>query len=302
MISVPVFSNCIFQLHKRNQPDCTYRPVASQPGGGGGLNLDGWNTRRTPPLGHCPRDVINLKNAPTLGHSQAPPLGHCPCDVINLKNAPTLGHSQAPPPLGHCPCDVINLKNAPTLGHSQAPPLGHCPCDVINLKNAPTLGHSQAPTPPLGHCPCDVINLKNAPTLGHSQAPPLGHCPCDVIHIFQGWNKIAKGWNKIAEGWNKIAKGWNKIAERWNKIAKGWNKIFGMGNWGGVVRPPRPPPLATGLTYVTLGMVMDVWKGVMSEPVSWYSLMAVKHVLSVIINSDASLMEEQSLVQSPSLS
>ena len=35
-----------------------------------------------PPLGHCPRDVINLKNAPTLGHSQAPPLGH----------------SQAPPP------------------------------------------------------------------------------------------------------------------------------------------------------------------------------------------------------------
>ena len=61
-----------------------YRPVASQPGGGGGLNLDGWNTRRTPPLGHCPRDVINLKNAPTLGHSQAPPLGHCPCDVIHI--------------------------------------------------------------------------------------------------------------------------------------------------------------------------------------------------------------------------
>ena len=86
------------------------RPVASQPGGGG-LNLDGWNTRRTPPLGHCPCDVINLENAPTLGHSQAPPppLGHCPRDVINLENAPTLGHSQAPPPLGHCPCDVIHI-------------------------------------------------------------------------------------------------------------------------------------------------------------------------------------------------
>ena len=133
------------------------------------------------------------------------------------------------------------------------------------------MGGTPGAPPPLGHCPRDVINLKNAPTLGHSQAPPLGHCPCDVIHIFQGWNKIAKGWNKIAkgwnkiaegwnkvakgrnkiaEGWNKIAKGWNKIAERWNKIAKGWNKIFGMGNWGGVVRPPRPPPpLATGLTY-----------------------------------------------------
>ena len=32
-------------------------------------------------------------------HQAHPPLGHCPCDVINLKNAPTLGHSQAPPPL-----------------------------------------------------------------------------------------------------------------------------------------------------------------------------------------------------------
>ena len=31
-------------------------------------------------------------------HSQAPPLGHCPRDVINLKNASSLGHSQAPPP------------------------------------------------------------------------------------------------------------------------------------------------------------------------------------------------------------
>ena len=95
------------------------------------------------------------------------------------------------------------------------------------------MGGTQAHPPPLGHCPRDVINLKNAPTLGHSQAPPppLGHCPCDVIHIFQGWNKIAKGWNKIAKAWNKIA--------------KGWNKIFGLGNWGGVVRPP--PPLATGL-------------------------------------------------------
>ena len=58
------------------------RPVASQPGGGG-LNLDGWNTRRTPPLGHCPRDVINLKNAPTLGHSQAPP----PLDIARVMSS-----------------------------------------------------------------------------------------------------------------------------------------------------------------------------------------------------------------------
>ena len=68
--------------------------------GGGGSEL-GWveHQAHPPPLGHCPRDVINLKNAPALGHSQAPPLGHCPRDVINLKNAPALGHSQAHPPL-----------------------------------------------------------------------------------------------------------------------------------------------------------------------------------------------------------
>ena len=57
-------------LHHATQP----RPVASHPGGagGGGLNLDGWNTgadtgfpegggghsQAAPPLGHCPRDVI----------------------------------------------------------------------------------------------------------------------------------------------------------------------------------------------------------------------------------------------------
>ena len=42
-------------------------------------------------------------------HQAHPPLGHCPRDVIKLKNAPTLGHSQAPPPLGHCPCDITHI-------------------------------------------------------------------------------------------------------------------------------------------------------------------------------------------------
>ena len=79
----------------------------------GGLNLDGWNTRR-PPLGHCPRDVINLKNARTLGHSQAPPL-----DIVRVTSSalrkidpPLLDiHKHPPPPSGHCPCDVIHIPS-----------------------------------------------------------------------------------------------------------------------------------------------------------------------------------------------
>ena len=59
------------------------RPVASQPGGGG-LNLDGWNTRRTPPL-----DIVRVtssiwKTPPLLDIHKHPPLGHCPCDVIHI--------------------------------------------------------------------------------------------------------------------------------------------------------------------------------------------------------------------------
>ena len=61
-----------------------YHQARSQPARWGGSEL-GWVEHQAhPPLGHCPRDVINLKNAPTLGHSQAPPLGHCPCDVIHI--------------------------------------------------------------------------------------------------------------------------------------------------------------------------------------------------------------------------
>ena len=52
--------------------------------GGGGSEL-GWVEHQAhPPLGHCPRDVINLKNAPTLGHSQAPPP---PLDIARVTSS-----------------------------------------------------------------------------------------------------------------------------------------------------------------------------------------------------------------------
>ena len=85
---------------------CTViRHVASQPGGGGGgLNLDGWNTRRTPP----PLDIVRV----TSSIWKTPPLldihrHHPPLDIVRVTssalrkigNHPPLGHSQAPPPL-----------------------------------------------------------------------------------------------------------------------------------------------------------------------------------------------------------
>ena len=64
------------------------------------------------PLGHCPRDVIKLKNAPTLGHSQAPPLDIVRVTSSALRKMERNPHSwtfTSTPPLGHYPCDVIHI-------------------------------------------------------------------------------------------------------------------------------------------------------------------------------------------------
>ena len=53
------------------------------------------------------------KTPPLLDiHKHPPPVGHCPRDVINLKNAPTLGHSQAPPP----PLDIVRVTSSTYSG------------------------------------------------------------------------------------------------------------------------------------------------------------------------------------------
>ena len=78
-----------------------YRMQArSQPARWGGIwTWMGGTPGAPPPLGHCPRDVINLKNAPTLGHSQAPP----PLDIARVtssiwKTPPLLDIHKHPPP------------------------------------------------------------------------------------------------------------------------------------------------------------------------------------------------------------
>ena len=147
-----------------------------------------------------------------------------------------------PPPWTLSPRDVINLKNAPTLGHSQAPPP---PLDIARVTS------SIWKTPPLldihKHPPLDIARV----TSSIWKTPPLldihKHPPLDIARVTS--STYSKGGTKLLKGGTIIAKGWNKIAEGWNKIAKGWNKIFGMGNWGGVVRPPRPPPPGYGPGY-----------------------------------------------------
>ena len=75
------------------------RPVASQPGGGG-LNLDGRNTRRTPPL-----DIVRVtssiwKTPPLLDiHKHPPPLDIARVTSSIWKTPPLLDIHKHPPPL-----------------------------------------------------------------------------------------------------------------------------------------------------------------------------------------------------------
>ena len=86
------------------------RPVASHPGGGGGSEL-GW-------VEHQARIQDFLKGG-VKTFTSTTPLGHCPRDVINLKNAPTLGHAQAPPPPWTLPCDVTHIPRGGGIGRSR---------------------------------------------------------------------------------------------------------------------------------------------------------------------------------------
>ena len=72
---------------------CDLHQARSQPARWGRGSELGWVEHQAhppPPLGHCPRDVINLKNAPTIGKH------------------PPLGHSQAPPP----PLDIARVTSS----------------------------------------------------------------------------------------------------------------------------------------------------------------------------------------------
>ena len=143
------------QLESLNLPT----QARSQPARWGGLNLDGWNTRRTPPLGLCPRDVINLKNAPTLGHSQAPP-----------------------PPWTLSAWRHQFEKRPHYWTFTSTPPLGHCPCDVIHIFqgwNKIAEGWNK------------IAEGWNKIAKGWNKIAERWN------KIAKGWNKIAKGWNKI---------------------------------------------------------------------------------------------------------
>ena len=98
-----IYFDCPYRkMHLKSYTRTTNIPVQarSQPARWGGSEL-GWVEHQAhPPLGHCPRDVINLKNAPTLGHSQAPP----PLGIVRVtssiwKTPPLFDIHKHPPPL-----------------------------------------------------------------------------------------------------------------------------------------------------------------------------------------------------------
>ena len=81
------------------------RPVASQPDGGG-LNLDGWNTRRTPPPWTLPVWRHHFEKRPhSWTFTSTPPLDIARV-TSSLWKTPPLLDIHKHPPLGHCPCDV----------------------------------------------------------------------------------------------------------------------------------------------------------------------------------------------------
>ena len=88
------------------------RPVASQPGGGS-LNLDGWNTRRTTPPWTLSAWRHQFEKRPhSWTFTGTPPWKlsawrHPPSE--QLETTPLLDIHKHPPPLGHCPCDVIHI-------------------------------------------------------------------------------------------------------------------------------------------------------------------------------------------------
>ena len=139
---------------------------------------------------------------------------------------------QAHSPLGHCPRDVINLKNAPTLGHSQAPP-------HLDIARVTSSTYSKGGTKLLKG---GTKLLKGGTKLlkGGTKLLKGG------TKLLKGGTKLLKGGTKLLKGGTKLLKGGTKLLKGGTKLLKGGTKSLGWAT-GGVVRPPRPPPPATGL-------------------------------------------------------
>ena len=91
----------------------------------------------------------------------------------------------------------------------------------------------QAHPPPLGHCACVVT----------STPPPL-----DIARVSKGGTKLLKGGTKLLKGGTKLLKGGTKLLKGGTKLLKGGTKSLGWATGGG---RPTPPPLATGLIYIS---------------------------------------------------
>ena len=113
----------IVMLQARSQPSRC---------GGGGLNLDGWNTiqaRVQDFLKGGGGEDIHKHPPWTLSAWHHPP-------SKKLKNTPTLGHSQAPPP----PWTLSAWHHPPSEKLKNTPTLGQCPCDIIHIPSCVCVG------------------------------------------------------------------------------------------------------------------------------------------------------------------
>ena len=69
--------------------------------------------------------------------------------------------------------------------------------------------------------------------------------------LLKGGTKLLKGGTKLLKGGTKLLKGGTKLLKGGTKLLKGGTKSLGWATGGGrTTPPPRPPPLATGLTML----------------------------------------------------
>ena len=224
------------------------RPVASQPGGGGGLNLVGWNTRRTPPWTLSAWRHQFEKRPHSWTFTSTPPWT-LPVWRHQFEKRPHSWTFTSTPPWT-LPVWRHQFEKRPHSWTFTSTPPWTLPVWRHQFEKRP---HSWTftSTPPL-----DIARVTSSTySKGGTKLLKGG------TKLLKGGTKLLKGGTKLLKGGTKLLKGGTKLLKGGTKLLKGGTKSLGWATGGGgVVRPPRPPPLATGLIadYARAG-TGDTW-------------------------------------------